>query len=342
MKKEVETKNHIIRLAEYSDIPSILDFIKKEWNSDHIYVKNALFFEYEHYIDGRVNGILAISRKTSNIDAIWLFYQTKRELKGADLFGGIWCVAKNCSVPMLGYKVVCSAKELTGARGHTGVGINPQTTVKIVRRMKDQYVGKMEHYYRIADKREYKVAVVEKKIIIPYKEEENCRLIGFNSIQQLTQNYVLPEYETTYPYKDEWYINKRYFNHPIYQYKVYGIKIRNRTEGILIARSVRQNGVRILRIVDFIGNYDAISNIGNEIQNLIEKDNYEYVDFYEYGIDDSIMSEAGFAKVSDENIIPNYFEPFVRKNIDLWFHSPYTNYTVFKADADQDRPNMVS
>jgi hypothetical protein len=42
------------------------------------------------------------------------------------------------------------------------------------------------------------------------------------------------------------------------------------------------------------------------------------------------------------NIIPNYFEPFVAENIDIYFFSN-TNEKVyiFKGDGDQDRPNFI-
>lgn len=336
------TSKHTIRLGKYEDIPDIIQFIKEEWNPHHIYVKSREFFEYEHYIDGRVNGILAINHATLKIDGILLFYQTQRKLEGADFYGGIWCVSKKCTVPMLGYKLVSSVKQLTGTRGHSGVGINPDTTVRIFRHIKEQFVGKMAHYYRLADLESYKIAVINKKQIQAFVKCE-CELVKYHSMQQLKNEFDVTKYRASYPYKDEWYIEKRYFKHPIYEYFVYGIKYQNEIGGILVFREIEQNHAKILRVIDFIGDQQSIAKIGQAIQNLIEKEKYEYVDFYEYGIDDEVMVEAGFTKKNNEdgNIIPNYFEPFVCKNIDLWFHSPYQKFTVFKGDADQDRPNYI-
>lgn len=55
------------------------------------------------------------------------------------------------------------------------------------------------------------------------------------------------------------------------------------------------------------------------------------------------MYEAGFVEVNEEdgNIIPNYFEPFVQENIDIWVDSRDDNSLFTKADADQDRPNII-
>ncbi len=339
---EIITSKNTIRLGKYEDIPNIIRFIQQEWNPNHIYVKSREFFEYEHYIDGRVNGILAINNATLEIDAILLFYQTQRKLEGSDFYGGIWCVSKKCEVPMLGYKLVSSVKQLTNTRGHSGVGINPNTTVKIFSYIKEQFVGKMKHYYRIADLDSYSVAVINKKYIQNFLEY-NCELIKFFSIQQLRKKYDLVKNNTIYPYKDEWYIERRYFRHPIYNYLIYGIKYDDIVQGILFTREIEQNGVKVLRIVDFIGDRCAIAKVGKPLQNLMEKEHYEYIDFYEYGINNEIMVAAGFIERNDkdDNIIPNYFEPFVCKNIDLWFHTPYQEFMFFKADGDQDRPNFI-
>ncbi len=340
---EIKFLTHTLRLGKYDDIPEVIDFIKEEWNENHIYVKNREFFEYEHFIDGRLNGILAIDNAHSKIDGIMLFYQTKEELEGADFFGGIWRVSARCTVPMLGMKMVYSVKELTGVRGHNGIGINPETTVPLFRHVGGQRIGKLSHYYRLADLDTYRVAVVQNKRIRRFKEYPGCKLENIVKIEQLKNNFILPKYDATFPYKDWWYIEKRYFRHPIYQYQVYGIRTGKGMEGILVAKEIQQNGGKILRIVDFIGNRFCIAKIGCGIQRLIEEKQYEYVDFYEYGIEDELLEAAGFIKreEADQNIIPNYFEPFLCRNIDLWFHSPYGNFTIFKGDGDQDRPNII-
>lgn len=340
---EIVTAKHTIRLGKQEDIPQIIEFIKEEWNPNHIFVKSREFFEYEHCIDGRVNGILAINNMTSEIEGILMFYQTQRELKGADFYGGIWCVSKKCSVPMLGVKLVQSVKKITGTRGHSGVGINPQTTARIFRRIEEQFVGKMEHYYRLADLDVYKVAVIEEKKITGFISCDDCKLVNLQSFEQIKKVFEISNYASLYPYKDEWYIEKRYFNHPIYHYLVYGIKVGTEIEGLLVMREIEQNAVKILRIIDFIGKKCVLAKVGQEVQRLMDEKKVEYVDFYEYGIEDEFMEAAGFVKKeeNDKNIIPNYFEPFVCKNVDLWFHSPYQNFTVFKGDADQDRPNMI-
>lgn len=340
---EIVTAKHIIRLGKQEDILKIINFIKEEWNPNHIYVKSREFFEYEHCIDGRVNGILAINSFTSEIEGILLFYQTRRELKGADFYGGIWCVSKKCTVPMLGVKLVQSVKSLTGTRGHSGVGINPETTAKIFQRIEGQFVGRLEHYYRLADLESYKIAIVKEKKITKFVSCDECKMLNLQTFEQLRKVFDISKCASSFPYKDEWYIERRYFGHPVYHYLLYGIKVRDKVEGLLVLREIKQNDAKVLRVIDYIGNKYALAKTGQEIQRLIDEKQVEYIDFYEYGIEDEILKEAGFVKMgeNDKNVIPNYFEPFVCKNVDLWFHSPYKNFTVFKGDADQDRPSMI-
>lgn len=51
----------------------------------------------------------------------------------------------------------------------------------------------------------------------------------------------------------------------------------------------------------------------------MEEKGYEYVDIYSFGIPVEIYEQGGFIRCGEnsENIIPNYFHPFVQENISL-------------------------
>ena len=78
---------------------------------------------------------------------------------------------------------------------------------------------------------------------------------------------------------------------------------------------------------------------------ILQKYEAEYLDFYSYGIPLNILKKAGLINKKKYNklIIPDYFEPFVNKNIGITIG--YKRYNtngkirIFKADGDQDRPN---
>ena len=74
------------------------------------------------------------------------------------------------------------------------------------------------------------------------------------------------------------------------------------------------------------------------------KEKHEYVDIYEVGIEDEILENSGFLErvEKDVNIIPNYFEPFVQENIEIYYMSNCKDkFRMFKGDGDQDRPSIV-
>ena len=72
------------------------------------------------------------------------------------------------------------------------------------------------------------------------------------------------------------------------------------------------------------------------------------MDIYSYGVPIDIIEKAGFLdrQEYDNLIIPNYFEPFERKNVDLRYAYKVKESSdpvrLFKADGDQDRPNTTS
>ena len=73
---------------------------------------------------------------------------------------------------------------------------------------------------------------------------------------------------------------------------------------------------------------------------MMNKYGCEYTDFYVSGFDDSFIIQAGFSCIEedDENIIPDYFNPFLCQNITIWADGKVKNCLYCKADGDQDRP----
>ena len=149
------------------------------------------------------------------------------------------------------------------------------------------------------------------------------------------------------PYKDDSYLLYRYFAHPIYHYDVYGVfpTGEDTARALVVGREIDVDGTCVLRIVDYIGDRSRIPHIGSALRRLLEEKNYEFLDFMCYGLPEEDLEAAGFSRrqEQDENIIPNYYEPFVRKNVDIvFFAKKIDGLLICKADGDQDRPNVYS
>ncbi len=330
-----------IRKAEYEDIPAIMTFIDQYWKKDHILAKSRRFFEYQHYYNKEVSFIIAETPETKEMEGI-LGYILYSEGEKRDLFGAIWKVRTN-DYPMLGMKMQLYAVRNLNARTFSAVALNP-TTLDMHRRW-GAVLGKLKQYYILAEKDEYKIAKIKNKQKVDYnKEAEQFEL---NDLVKEEDVKAVCEWEKEngkLPLKSYDFIKHRYFNHPVYHYKKYAIHNNGTTAGIFIAREIECNNRKVLRIVDFLGDVNAIAHIGKDLRSLLDQGGYEYIDFYLFGIDDKVLSDAGFIerKENDENIIPNYFEPFLQENIDIDFYtSSKENVVLFKGDGDQDRPNTI-
>ena len=52
-----------------------------------------------------------------------------------------------------------------------------------------------------------------------------------------------------------------------------------------VGRECRYKKNNVLRLVDYYGDINCLSKIGYELLILVTKNKYEYLDFYNYGID---------------------------------------------------------
>lgn len=334
-----------ICLAKKYDIEEIMDYIDRYWKKGHILAVNRKFFEYE-FVDGEdVHFILVRDKKNNNaIAAMCGYYLCSKDKENLDMWGSMWSVRKDIeNLPFIGVEIVRRERDMLGCRSEIGVGDNEETAIPVLQKVLKHRVGKLEHYYMLNDVSEYKVAKIENKVLWTGKEFiDNPYVLKPIDVFQLEEHFNCERYKKFIPYKDNDYIKRRFFEHPIYQYRIYGICSANQEiEAVVVFREIEYNQRKILRLVDYIGNKEVLRYMYAEFKKLLNDDT-EYIDFYCLGFDEIDLQMAGFVKrrEDDENIIPNYFEPFLQKNIEIWFNSTHQNVTICKADADQDRPSI--
>ena len=336
-----------IRLALYKDIENIMDFIHKYWKKDHILMKDRRLFEYEFLEGKQVNIIIAINRKTCSIEGLFGFLPCSHtsDIEKYDVWRSLWKVNDTQdNMPLLGIELAKRVYALTGCRMHIGNGANPKTTIPLRKIFFHDKTGKMKQYYCLNPSvNAYQICRVLNPRRSRYKVAEYLEgVLEIPTMEKFNEVFDAGSFDV-YPYKDNWYVGKRFYSHPYYLYKVFGLKERQEVVAVVICREIEVKGVKILRIVDYIGNHAAFAETGQFWRQQMEEKGYEYIDFYEFGMDDKVLEDAGFVYRSDKdkNVIPNYFEPFLQENIDIWVHYKYVGTTFFKADCDQDRPNIV-
>ena len=99
-----------------------------------------------------------------------------------------------------------------------------------------------------------------------------------------------------------------------------------------------------MRLVDFIGEDSVLPRIGAALDAILNHAGAEYMDCYNAGIPADVWLAAGFTErvEGDGCIIPNYLTPPVHENTEYYyFHEQARSFLIlFKADGDQDRPNL--
>lgn len=71
---------------------------------------------------------------------------------------------------------------------------------------------------------------------------------------------------------------------------------------------------KCIRIVDFYGEVQVFSAFIEHLEKVMKSSKAEYIDLYCAGLNADLVEQAGFSKVNQNVVIPNYFEPLVRKN----------------------------
>lgn len=337
------------KFANHSDRSSLIDFIKKNWDKNHILATNPNFFSYEHENENNINFILAINKNLNRIEAIQGFIPYTKNIFKGHVCGVITCVSEKSKTPFLGIETMRRMELMTKLESYCGIGTNPKTMLPLVKKILKRSTGKMKHYFMLnPNLNEYKIANINQKILSTeeFKFSKNFLLHEIFLFSEVIKNGLdLSKKYLNIPYKDEWYIEKRYFMHPIYKYRIFIIKDKKlKSRSLLIAREININKSKLLRFVDFIGKISDLKHIGFAVNKILIDDEYEYIDFLCAGVEKDYLIKANFLlkkEDNDINIIPNYFEPLVMKNSIINYETNNKEMILFKADADQDRPRFT-
>jgi hypothetical protein len=340
---EVIFNNVKISLASLTDITDIMSFINSEWKEGHILARDQDFFRYEHQSKDQINFVIS-KDENMKINGVLGFIPSALE-EDSDVCTVIWKVSKNSQNPILGIELLQFLQKEKRVRTVLSVGINKKT-IGIYKYL-GMYTDSLNQFVMINKNiQEFKIAKVNE-------------LKVFDNIVSVDENYVIKlvkqefdlsdfnfeEYKKNIPFKNKKYFFKRYFEHPIYQYDVYGAYFMDKLVSLIVTRVQSYNESKVLRIVDFIGEEKCLLSFGKFISELIIKQGYEYADFYCFGLDQEVLNNAGFYLMDpfkEDLIIPNYFAPYLQKNIPIYFFADTNkieSLSLFKADGDQDRPN---
>ena len=334
-----------VRRAEIKDIPLIMQFLDDNWLKGYALAHNRELFEWQFINSGKINVWIGIDDTEGKVYAMEGKIKYSSGSK-ADYSGILW-ITKKTDNPVLAFEVqdaMCYG-EIAGAESETGKGYTLGLTsdaLKVLRRLK-QNVGTFDHYYRLADKKMYGIAVVKNKVIRKV-EDRGCSVTEFSDFEIFKSCVTEDELLRNAPAKDYQYIHWRYWEHPVFKYNKWLVKDSNDIEvGVMITREEYYGELKACKIVDYYGDITYIGKITNQLDIIMQNKQYEFIDVYSYGVNTDIYNGAGFehCDLNSENIIPNFFQPYSPQNSDIYCIIPEAkNARLFRGDSDQDKPRL--
>lgn len=344
LNKFTDLGKYHIHLARQKDGLDIKKFINLYWKKNHILSESNKLFNFQHKAKDNLNWLLARNKKTKKIEAILGIISKNFFSKGiVSNKDHIWIAIIMVAYPLspskgLGTYMIDFLNSKFKPKSISAIGINP-LIANLYERL-GLKINFLNHYYYInKNKKSLKLIknfqINRKKI----KDEE----ISKSNIKRVSKKNISQFKFFDQELKDKNYFINRYGKHPIYKYKFFGKYRNNILFNILICREITALNRKLLRIVDIcsIKHFNEINEI--DLRNISIKNDYEYIDFLNYGINSRLIKKAGFKKRSGKIIIPHHFEPFESKNIKIMFSykSSLKNFYCFKGDSDLDRPSSL-
>lgn len=327
--------DYTFRLAAPADKEDIVAFMNTHWGSRHPLINLPDYFCY-YYQNGQsnpatVNFVLCLQQ--GQIAAVCGFIPTSEN--GQDIWISIWCADKKAKGS--GLELMAQMLPLTGAKRMSCNNIRPNTIPFY------EFLGytgaRMGHFYRLAPRPVYHVAQIKNATILPVSGNGSLR--WFATFDELAAAFTPPA--TAKPYKDAWYLKRRYFAYPRQSYIAMGGFLDDRCTLVFFLRDVLVGDTHVLRLVDIVGDYDTLPQYGVALDALLGAYEAEYIDCYCHGLSAQSMAGAGFSEraEADDIIIPHYLAPPLIENVEYYFFtSDDDGFVMFRADGDQDRPNI--
>ncbi len=339
-------KYYDIHFCSEDEIADVISFIDLYWQKGHILTKSRELLEWQHHdkLNNRYNFVVARNKKDGEIHAIIGFILSSiydHRIETPIRWGAIWKVRNDVAIKGLGLALKGYLEEMLPVPYIGGVGLSNDSK-KIDTKLGEK-MGKLEQYY-IANPnlKEFKL-IDNPKFPQDISSNGSKQVICLDEAEFQSAASGLKEFIV--PYKSIEYYRNRYYQHPVYKYKVLGIKNNDEMEAIIVYRVTAGMDRKNIFFVDYFGKENAMEGMYVNFLSILEQENAECISFPVSGISDRKMREAGFLNKNDTNtILPVYYEPFERRNVELDYHFwpvDNKNIIIVKGDADQDRPNRL-
>lgn len=334
-----------IHFCSFGELPELQSFIDKYWRKNHIMTYSKLLFEFQHKIEGQDHYTFVIAKnvESNEIDGVYGYIETNKYDNTHSIpnigWGAIWKVRDdifNKEIGKLGLKMLKFILKNSTIETFAALGIS--SIHKKIALSLNFKVGTINHYYIVNNNlKEYSI------IVNPLKKEitKANKYVSIEICKDISK-FTVPS--GLNPFKNVSYFINRYQKHPIFNYEFWVVYHNDVPLLIFSVRKISINNSCIYRIIDMIGNLPSNISLLSEIQQILIRNNAEYIDCLNYGIQMEFFTNIGFTLKSPngDTIVPDHLDPLEHKNIPLEFDCmDDIGLVIFKGDGDQDRPNKL-
>lgn len=330
---KTEKKNLLTRFLKKKELQLLKNFIKKNYKKNHIMVKSDKIYKY-YFIEkkNRINFVGTFeNKKLISILGVVRNRQWDKALKN-DIQFSLWLNKKNTKTSGLENLLFILNKY-----DHHSIyttGLNVRTSLKVFKLFSE--TRDFKHFFLPNPALPKKICKTKRIIGSDYK---------FDNSKIIKETYKIKSLpgHPYYPKKSVKFFNNKYALNPFYKYFFLEFYYKNKMKFFFVCRNIylKKYNANVTRIVDFYGNLPKNLSFKNEILSFIIRNKIEYIDFLIFGISDSLIHKQGFILKRKNEIVPNYFEPFLKKNIKLGIAIIKNFYKdkliIVKADSDQER-----
>lgn len=342
----MKLKNLKFRNLKHNEYNIFKNYYKKNLDNKNIFVKNKNTFDWHFKDRSKYNFFISIIKnKICSIQGYIPQSKYDLNLSNKQIFLSNFHSKKNI-LPGLGsvaFKKLISNKSFVGSTNfpirmleyHKKLGFN---------------TGKMSHVFVINPNiKKFNILKINKNDQLKINKSKtnlNIRLdITFKLIKSINQIKIDKKiFKKFKPEKSKTFIKNRYLKYPYFDYYCYEIYKKNKPVSLLILRKVNKGKNNLFKIIDYFGEDKNLKYIANLLIHLFKEYKSESVDFYYYGIKEKFAKNSFFLNKNDFKnlIIPDWFNPFLKKNIDYHYAVKFSNkhnIRLFKGDGDRDRVN---
>ncbi|MFZ2410901.1 MAG: hypothetical protein WAW23_04965 [Candidatus Methanoperedens sp.] len=341
-----------------ANVSDLMKAINRIWVKGHVLSYDRLLLRWQYnsiFQTDELNFVLA--RESSSDEIIGFmgfihnstFDQSLVQREDGYLWGALWKVQDDFLGMSIGKKLFQRMQSRINAP-YAAFGINDEIA-KLYNKMGFELGSMNQFFIANSSLTEYKLLGIKdsRQAFSAFaKRSRDYEYLLLHEKDLVDQARLIDDLSPTHiiPRKTVLYFINRYLRHPVYHYDIFAIYEHSQLKALLVTRRCYAENRKAIRVIDFIGEEDQIKNIADLLFRQIEDTGAEYADFINFGIDEQVFIDAGFKKVAyddEAEIVPNYYEPFIRKNVLLRFaceKMQKNKMWLFKGDSDQDRPNL--